>query len=1238
MKDRQERPDEADRAGLATISEAIVDTVRESLLILTPDLRVSSANRAFYRTFRVGPGQVEGRLLYDLGNGQWDIPGLRELLERVLPEREEMEGYEVRHEFPDIGERVMLLNARRLHREAGRPGLILLAIDDITEQKRAEAARWEAEAHFTSLVKNVRDHAILTLDLDGRISSWNEAAEAILGYTEEEILGREFGIIFTPEDRRDGLPEQELTEARQTGRREDERWHLRREGERFWAFGIVTPMYDAEGNLAGYSKILRDTTDRKRAEAQLKAVIEQLPAGVGVVDPQGRFIVRNSAMRRLVADVIPSRDEQTRWREVRGAGQPVPRDQWPAARALRGERVEPGMEFAYADEGGAERHALISAVPFRDGRGRADGAIVVVQDITERKRAEEVVRANEERQAFLLRLSDALRPVTDPAEAKQTACRVLGEHLGADRVHYSEVTPDGETLVVAGGYVRDSVAPMADRLRVADYDQSAARLRRGEPLVIPDAAELGEEEAAAYRAAGLAAALTIPLVKDGRWTAHLTVHQCAPRSWTADEVRLVEEVAERMWSAVEQTRAEAALRESERRESRQRLFLETLLEHARMCVAVMQGPNLRYRLVNPAYQALRPGLEMAGRTFGEAFPEAVAVGAEARLKRVLETGESEYEHGLHVPIPGKPEARWDYQLIRLPLVEGEEPSVLVITWDSTERWWAEQQTIEARRQAEAASRAKSEFLANMSHEIRTPMTAILGYAEVLSRQVDDPDNQVCVETIRRNGLHLLEIVNDILDLSKIEAGRLEAERRRFEPDRVVADVRSLMDVRAREKGLRLEVDLPELLPETIESDPTRLRQILVNLVGNAIKFTESGSVRLVVRLEEDPASPRLRFEVVDTGIGITPEQADRLFRPFEQADSSMARLYGGTGLGLAICRRLAELLGGSIGVESEPGVGSRFGVTIATGPLEGIPRVEPRLGIESPENQAPGEGSRCADCRVLVVDDRPDIRALSRMHLEDAGALVETAEDGVAAIEAVRRSEAAGTPFDVVVMDMQMPRLDGYAAVARLRRGGFERPVIALTAAAMRGDRERCREAGCDDYLPKPIDPRRLVEVVAHHARKPDDLRDEGEAAPRRDPQQTPGTAGARRVLLVDDSRDILRVTARLLQWSGHEVRTAGDGREALRVAADFRPEIVLLDLGLPDIDGGALLPLMKRIEGLDGAMFVAVTGRDTPEDRARTRQAGFDHHVIKPVDTDALVSLFPDPPADTDGGDTGDR
>jgi len=401
-----------------------------------------------------------------------------------------------------------------------------------------------------------------------------------------------------------------------------------------------------------------------------------------------------------------------------------------------------------------------------------------------------------------------------------------------------------------------------------------------------------------------------------------------------------------------------------------------------------------------------------------------------------------------------------------------------IARDITNEKQTEMELREARRIAEAADRAKSEFLANMSHEIRTPMSAILGYAEILADQLEDPDNLQNLETIRTNGLYLLEIIDDILDLSRIEAGKLELDRRRVRPDTIVREVQSLLKLHAAEKGLALEVEFDGPLPETVETDPTRVKQILINLVENAIKFTDSGEVRIVVGLLPDES--RLRIDVVDTGPGIPDEMVDRLFQPFTQADSSVTRRFGGSGLGLSICRALSRMLGGDVTVETRRGEGSTFTVTIATGTLEGVEMFEP--GLKPAGLRFDAGDIRPLSCHILVVDDRRDMRYLAQHMLEEAGARVSLAGDGREALEEVAAAEAQGAPFDIVLLDMQMPVLDGYAAAKALRERGFDKPIIALTANAMRSDERRCLESGCDDYLSKPLSRSTLVNTVAYYA------------------------------------------------------------------------------------------------------------------------------------------------------------
>ncbi len=381
--------------------------------------------------------------------------------------------------------------------------------------------------------------------------------------------------------------------------------------------------------------------------------------------------------------------------------------------------------------------------------------------------------------------------------------------------------------------------------------------------------------------------------------------------------------------------------------------------------------------------------------------------------------------------------------------------------------------------AEAASRAKSDFLANMSHEIRTPMAAIIGNAELLSEPDQTNEQQVQrIGTIQRSGEHLLSLINDILDISKIEAGKMSVEQLPCSPRELLQDVHALMLPRATSKNLRLEIEYETPLPETINSDPMRLRQILLNLVSNALKFTPEGSVTIRASARVTDSDGELIIKVIDTGIGMSADSVNKLFRAFEQADNTMSRRFGGTGLGLVIARRLANLLRGDVLVTSVPGAGSTFTLVVSTGSLNGVkfhkecgPRSAP-MPITTKTDTTNLVGSR-----ILLVEDGLDNQRLIIHHLTKAGAKVQLAENGKLGLEAYEASVRSAMPFQLVLMDMQMPEMDGYAATAELRKRGSLVPIVALTAHALTGDRERCLAAGCDDYATKPVNQSTLLRM-----------------------------------------------------------------------------------------------------------------------------------------------------------------
>jgi PAS domain S-box-containing protein len=678
----------------------------------------------------------------------------------------------------------------------------------------------------------------------------------------------------------------------------------------------------------------------------------------------------------------------------------------------------------------------------------------IVRDISERRAAEEKLR----------RLAALLDDSSDAIKVLDLEGNIREWNPGAERMYgYS-----------AAQALKMNVRELLPADRQSEILDAIARHRRGERLVPHE---------------------TQRVTRDGRLVdvlCTMTILEARPGS----EAAVV--ITDR--NITERKRSEAALRDSE---ARGRAIVETAVDG----IITISAEGI-IESVNSAaertfgYQAK----QMVGQNVKMLMPEPFASEHDGYLRRYGLTGIKKII-GVGREVVGKRQdgTTFPMELSISEVKVGERRMFTGIVRDISERKWIEHDLVtyartvefnnsvlkENQATVEAAAEAKSTFLAHMSHEIRTPMTAILGFAELLLRDKESEQSpewrRSTLGAIIHNGEHLVALINDILDLSKIEAGKMTVEERPTEVAELVRDVAHMMQVRADAKKIVLRVEAETALPDRVLSDPTRLRQILINIVGNAIKFTNRGGVRIVCRHLPDAAV--LQFDVIDTGRGLTQEQAAKLFQPFTQADSSTTREYGGSGLGLAISRRLAGLLGGEVTLESAKlNHGSTFrvsvnaklaaGATIVPDPFNAERvRTSGQSRPETPSSDA-FETKPLAGLKVLLAEDGADNQRLLSHILRRSGADVSIASNGRAAVSAAEEAVAQSRAFDVILMDMQMPIMDGYEATGALRRAGYRGPIVALTAHAMAGEQERCFAVGCTSYLTKPISMDKLVKGV----------------------------------------------------------------------------------------------------------------------------------------------------------------
>ena len=1095
---------------------------------------------------------------------------------------------------------------------------ISYALDNL-DRDRALA---ESQTQYRLMVETASE-GIASMDPDHRATFVNRRMAQMLGYEPEEMIGRTMETFMFAEDLADH-------DAQMRGRRRGEsaqyeRRFRRRDGSTLWTVVSGAPLADPAGGFVGSFGMFTDITERRQAEERISAqrafygdILERVQEGIWVTDREHRVVYANPGIARIAGIPVQRIQGKRVLEDLPEASLRVFRPLYTEAMSTL--RPVP-YEIRLVTRAGGERCQAGWLIPSVDTEGFA-GMICTVRDVTAERATE-------------LALEHYQAGLEETVAARTAELRAAEEHLRlilestADGLY--GLDPDGRVSFANPAACRLLGYPVERLVGASIHDLVHNRRPDGSPYPedqCPTSATLREGRATTvnddvfWRADGDAIPVIYssrPMIRDG------AIVGAVVSFVDITERHLLEDRLRRLAGAVEGiagVRDLAGLADIVCAAARQ-------LTHADGAALVLRKGDECDYLSGDASDPLRREQRLhldccaSGWSIRNARPLAV-VDAVEDPRVPAELYARAFARGLSVVPIGRtdPVGAIDCYWSEPHQVTAEELGLQQALADAVAVGLANldlyQRLTEARAVAERLAQVKSVFLANMSHEIRTPMSAILGFAHLLQRGTQDPDQQTKLGKIVTAANHLLAILNDILDFSKIEAGKLELEQCDFDLETVLAQVFALVTDQAHAKDLELILRLdPALATDpSLSGDPTRLAQALINYLANAVKFTERGSITLEATvLEDGPEKRLLHFAVCDTGIGIDAQGQTRLFDAFEQADTSITRRHGGTGLGLALNRRLAQLMGGTVGVESEPGVGSTFWFTARLGRGRSS-------GVRHPSERLQGR-------RVLLAGDRPETRDTLADLLRHFGLRTETAGSGCEALDMLGAAEALDDPYPLFLLDLSMPAGSGLETARLVRDLSLEHPPALLLIAADGEDqslRQAAREAGVLAVLTKPTTPSALhdalVSVLDGYRSGESKPAAPGLAADVQELALRRGHQGAR-VLLAEDNPVNQEVVLEMLCGTGLRADLATNGAEAVALARQAPYDLILMDMQMPVLDG---LEATRAIRGLPGhaqTPILALTANAFGEDRSECLAAGMNDHLGKPVKPETLFAAL---------------